>query len=260
MIIYFSGTGNSAFVARKLGELLGDDNIFPLERDNLKKQYVDVGSDTRIVWCFPVYSWGIPPVVSNFISQVKFTPDEDLLIHHIVFTCGDDIGLADMLCRRLFTRLGRATGNISSVIMPNIYTLMKGFDVDPVALEQKKISEAGPRIEKIAADIISGEDGTDVVSGKFPWFKSSIIYPWFVRFEMSPKPFFANDKCISCGKCAAGCALCNIEMSPSDNRPLWGKNCALCLRCYHFCPTNAVQYGKTTRNKGQYKQFADTKF
>ena len=34
--------------------------------------------------------------------------------------------------------------------------------------------------------------------------------------------------------------------------PHWGNRCAMCLRCYHSCPRNAVAYGKATAGKGRY--------
>ena len=38
-------------------------------------------------------------------------------------------------------------------------------------------------------------------------------------------------------------------------RPTWGPNCALCMRCYHLCPNHAINYGRETENKGQYRYF-----
>lgn len=67
---------------------------------------------------------------------------------------------------------------------------------------------------------------------------------------MSPKPFRHTEKCTSCGLCSRSCPMENIAMKPGG--PEWGKHCALCLRCYHICPTHAVAYGKATDGKGQY--------
>ena len=33
---------------------------------------------------------------------------------------------------------------------------------------------------------------------------------------------------------------------------VWGMDCTSCLACYHVCPQHAVQYGKRTKDKGQY--------
>lgn len=260
MIIYFSGTGNSAYIARLLAEKLGEKDLLAIDSRTLELSSLDAGPTKRVVWCFPVYSWGVPPVVCEFMEKIEFGPQEREIIHHVVFTCGDDIGYADCRLRKLMTRLGWKSGHIATVKMPNIYTLMKGFDVDPVDVEKRKLADAPGRVDKIAADILAGNFSTDVVSGKFGSVKSSVIYPWFVRFAMNPKPFHAENNCIGCCKCAKRCPMNNIEMSAETGRPTWSDDCALCLRCYHFCPVNAVQYGRKTRGKGQYRMFSDTEF
>ena len=47
----FSGNGNSAAVAARLGQLLHDES-------------------NDILWVFPVYAWGIPPVVVSRIKEM----------------------------------------------------------------------------------------------------------------------------------------------------------------------------------------------
>ena len=66
----------------------------------------------------------------------------------------------------------------------------------------------------------------------------------------SAKGFHATDACISCGKCVSACPLQNIRLE--KGRPLWGKDCAMCLSCYHHCPKHAIEYGSMTKRKGQF--------
>ncbi len=244
MIFYFSGTGNSRWVAQELARLLGDTIVsIPEARD----MYFD-DKAPQAVWVFPIYSWGVPPVVRKYIKKLIMTPG---IPHYLVCTCGDDIGLAHMMWRRdiIKEECGEIRG-MYSVRMPNSYTLMKGFDVDDLAIAEWKLTTAEERVKEIARRIASGDSSVDVVKGKYPWFKTKILYPLFKRFCMSPRPFHATDACVGCGKCACECPMKNIMMS--DGKPAWGKNCAMCLRCYHTFPHHAVAYGKATEFKGQY--------
>lgn len=168
----------------------------------------------------------------------------------MVCTCGDDIGNAHKHWRRLITGRGWYAQCAYSITMPNTYTLMNGFDVDSKELEQQKLSDAPVHIKEIAHKIKSAYAIDDVVCGSWAWVKTAIIYPYFKRFCMSPRPFHATESCIGCGKCAKACPLNNILME--GNKPQWSNNCALCLRCYHLCPTQAIEYGKATKGKGQY--------
>ena len=257
MIITFSGTGNSLMVARLLGAELADNNIVELEGASLQDNRLDEtdsDSERRIIWVFPTYSWGIPPVVKSYIESLTFNAPGDSF-HHLVVTCGDDVGNLGKQWQRLLKRKRWKAGGMWSVQMPNTYVLMKGFDVDPDKVEKEKLSLCRERVAHVARRIETKQNDDDLVKGKFAAFKTSVIYPWFVKFNMSPRPFFANDHCTGCSLCAKECPTMNITMTADSStlKPLWGAKCALCLRCYHHCPVNAVQYGKATRGKGQYQ-------
>ena len=245
MILYFSGTGNTRFVARRLAELL-DKTAIAIDVDSPAPRLS--AKSNRIIWCFPTYSWGVPPVVVDYINKVDLD-NASAITHYMVTTCGDDMGLTDHQWRRCIKARGWRPAGSYAVIMPNTYVLMKGFDVDPPEVAAKKIEQAPARIQEIARRIEQG--GPDMpVRGRFAWIKSRIIYPWFIRHAMSPKPFHSTEGCTGCSTCARSCPMHNITME--SDRPRWGNSCALCLRCYHICPRRAVAYGKATDGKGQY--------
>lgn len=253
MIICFSGTGNSQFVAKELSKLIGDEIVtLPLNKEIKLSP-----ADGRMIWVFPVYSWGIPPILKKWISRLQI-PNGHKLQHIAVMTCGDDVGNADATWRNALCTRGWIGRDTFSVQMPNTYVFMKGFDVDSIEVAKAKIEAARPRVTEIAENIklliqnYNPENDfyiNDLKRGRFAGVKTSLIYPWFKHFAMSPKPFFANDECISCGICAASCPMENIEMN--EGKPKWDKNCAFCLRCYHICPRHAVAYSTSTVGKGQ---------
>ncbi|MDE6300581.1 MAG: EFR1 family ferrodoxin [Muribaculaceae bacterium] len=245
MIAVFSGTGNSLRVARLLQKELGDAIVMlPGE--------IPYPADGRLIWVFPIYSWGLPPVVLDAIASSPEGRDTQTFM---VATCGDDIGRADRRWAKAVRKRGWCPAGAFSVQMPNTYVLMKGFDVDSPELAQAKVTAAPARVAAIAAAIRQATESgrpasTDVVSGSFAAIKTGVIYPWFRRYAMSPEPFFADDRCIGCGLCARSCPLHNITMTQTG-RPDWGDRCTLCLRCYHVCPAHAVCYTTATRGKGQ---------
>ena len=252
MILVFSGTGNSLYVAELLASpSCLDDRVvrFP--------ESVQAKPGERVVWCFPVYSWGVPPVVIKWMQTVA--PGlKGSGRHYAVMTCGDDTGNTPGQWRRLVRKLGFEPATAFSVQMPNTYVLMKGFDTDPAEVAKEKIAAAPARVRLIADHIKNDTPGDMCVRGSWPRVKSGIIYPWFVRYAMSPRPFHPTEQCVGCGLCARTCPLKNITMI--DNRPAWGDNCALCLRCYHICPHHAVAYGKATKDKSQYNDLLKTIF
>lgn len=281
MIICFSGTGNSLLVARQLQSHLGGD-ILMLEGRRLiepDSELIRVPEGEPVVWVMPVYSWGIPPVVVPFLrrSKLKITPEHSTP-HFLVLTCGDDTGYADHQWAKIIGRRGWNPRGSFSVIMPNTYVLMKGFDVDTPEVADAKLKAMPDRVAHIAAKISKGYGEGEMTRGSWAWLKTYIIYPWFAAFCMPPRPFHATAACTSCSLCARSCPLSNITMSPfppsissrsSQNQegssvaelqlgvpgnpstPVWGSRCALCLRCYHICPSRAVAYGSATASKSR---------
>lgn len=253
MIIVFSGNGNTQYIANLLSTNLNDGNLVVLHGDLLNnpgKHSLTVKEGEAIIWCFPCYSWGIPPIIARFIDKIHF-PGLNNNVHHLVITCGDDIGLAANIWKKAIYKRHWTVGNAYSVIMPNTYVCMKGFDVDSDEIAKKKLEASHDRAKHIASNIQNKAVGDDVTTGKYKWIKSKIVYPLFTKFCMSPKPFRTNNSCINCGKCSNICPLNNILMG-NDSKPIWGKNCTLCLKCYNNCPRHAIEYGNTTKHKGQY--------
>ena len=253
MIICFSGTGNSAAVASRLSVLLDDESLVLLRGEILtgEKPALTLKGE-RIIWVFPTYSWGVPPVVADFIGRVEIA-GADNVPHFMVTTCGDDIGRTDRIWQRLIGMRGWSTAGRWSVRMPNTYVCMKGFDVDSKRVEGEKLGAMPSRVADIAGAIIGRPDAVDVETGSWAWIKTKLIYPWFRRYAMSSKSFRVSDACIGCGACERGCPTENIRLNAGTKRPEWDDNCALCLHCYHYCPTNAIAYGKNTGGKGQYR-------
>ena len=244
MIIFFSGTGNSKALAKELASHTGD-SLYDISS---KEQLPDTGR--RVIWAFPIYSWGLPGPVVDAIRCLSGT-GIDRVPHFMTATCGDDAGLADRQWHRLIESRGWDAAGANTVIMPNTYTMMKGFDVDAESVASVKLAAFPARAKEIASKIVGGVRETDVTRGRFAWFKSQIIYPGFMRWAVSTKPFHATTACISCGKCAGNCPVGAIKME--GDHPVWnGRPCAMCERCYHACPVHAIAYGHATDGKGQY--------
>lgn len=260
MIIYFSGTGNSREVARRLHRRYhpadtSGEKLVELSGPRLLKPdrgILTAEDNEPVIWVFPVYSWGVPPMVARFIDKVIFKNAENAR-HYMVCTCGDDIGRADDQWRHHIGRRSWIPRGAFSVIMPNTYVCMKGFDTDPAGTVARKLDAMPARIEEICAAIDRGFADSDVTRGSWAWAKTNIVYPWFRAFAMSPLPFRADpQKCTRCGLCARSCPTMNISMKKQGEPPQWGPVCTMCLRCYHSCPVHAISYGTKTDGKGQY--------
>lgn len=250
MIFYFSGTGNSRLVAERLAWRLKEETVPILDTD---ASSISV-SGKYIGFVFPVYSWGVPPNVAEFIKKLpdcflRRNAGENMPVWSVM-TCGDETGNAPKMMQNIFRCKGWKIKGIWSVIMPNNYVILPGFDVDPSNLALRKLEEAPKRIDEIADNIVTGNYTIDCHIGSWPGLKTGVIYPLFKKWGIFPKKWHSTDACVGCGICVRNCPVNNMKML--DGRPSWGKNCVSCLACYHSCPRHCVEYGKATGRKGQY--------
>lgn len=247
MILLFSGTGNSSLVARRLASALGE-KVCRIDAVNYSSPG-SVAADEKVIWVFPVHCWGVPEAVRRYISSVEI-PGAGQAKHFLVATCGDDCGLTAEMWRKALKRRGWKATAAHSVFMPNTYVTLPGFDVDPIQVADAKMHRMAELVGEVAHAVKCSSPIDSIFRGKMPWIKTKLLYPLFMRLLTSPKPF-GSEHCVKCGKCVKACPLDNVVMSPSG--PQWGERCTLCLGCYHVCPGHHINYGGSTRRKGQWQ-------
>lgn len=250
MILFFSGTGNSRLVAEMLSKHLGDKTVDISEL--LRSDDEPLPESERVIWVFPVHSWGMPQILVRYLSSAVFPQWFGETGHFMVATCGDDAGCTHDVWRKAMRRHGWTHYGAYTVIMPNTYVALPGFDVDSQSLEQSKLADMPERVRHIARAISVRAKVDDVVKGAVPGLKTNVVYPLFMAALTSPSHFKVDEKrCIGCGRCERRCPLSNVKLS-AEHVPTWGKNCTMCLACYHVCPSHAINYGPFTSGKGQY--------
>jgi NAD-dependent dihydropyrimidine dehydrogenase PreA subunit/flavodoxin len=252
MVFYFTGTGNSRWIAERMADAFSEQlvamaDFFKGDQVALKK--FTVRTDEHLGFIFPVHAWGVPSLVCKFIQQLQLRTYKRQLVYGI-FTCGDECGRTREMFVKMIKEKGWACHHTYSVQMPNTYIVFPGFDVDPKEIEWRKIEKARLLLPSIIRAIRDDRPIDEYRKGSLSFLKSRVIYPQFVKHAMSSRPFYTTATCTSCGRCVAFCPTKNLSMK--DHKPLWGDHCMQCLSCIHRCPTKAIEYGKATQNKGRY--------
>lgn len=239
MIYYFSGTGNSEWVAKQMARELNEE-VMNIPKAMKERTSIIIKKGQVVGLVFPIYAWAPPEMVLDFLKSITI---EEGAFCYAVCTCGDEAGLA-MKKLAKYIPLNSAY----SIMMPNNYII--GFDVDSEEVAKEKIQQAKNKLPKICLDIRAKEKVWDVEMGKMAFVKSTVAAFVFNKFGRSSKPFIVQDNCNSCGLCEKVCPTENIKMETGN--PAWGKHCLQCLACINRCPKKAIQYGKVTKNKGRY--------
>ena len=246
MILYFSGTGNSRYVARKIAKELNDELISLNQLIKEEKTDELTSTDKPFIFVCPTYAWRLPIVVTDFIKNTKFSGSNKV---YFIMTCGGDTGKSIKYIQKLCKYKNWQLKGMAEIKMPENYIAL--FPVPDKETSKQIIKEADKQIDKITSDInAENEFETITPSGLGGTIKSGITNVAFYKMFVNAKGFHYTDKCIGCGKCVDLCPLNNINLK--DKKPVWKNNCTHCMACICGCPTEAIEYKNKTQNKERY--------
>lgn len=244
MILFFTGTGNSEYAARRIGRAAGETPVSLAPR--LKAGDVSpLESETPWVVCAPTYAWNIPRVVREHIAATELRGNKDV---YFVLTCGGDTGNAEKYCRRLCEEKGMRFRGLAPIVMPENYIVMFSAPAEDEA--RRVIAAADPKIDAAAELIKSGADLPPVRTSPLGGFMSAVVNKGFYASAIKDSKYYSTDACVSCGLCAEACPLGNITIK--DGRPVWGGKCTQCMSCICRCPAAAIEFGTKSVGKRRY--------
>lgn len=247
MILYFSGCGNSRFIAQSIAEALDERIVFIPKAERDKNYEFNLSEGERLGFVFPIYSWQPPRLVLDFVKKISF--DRQPSYVWTAVTCGDNGGYADQVFAQQLQEIGLTLQAVYCFIMPNTYINMSFMGTDTPEEAEHKIVIAKNHLPDVIQNIRGNRPEMELKRGSLPKLKTYFIGKNFYKW-VSDKPFHSTASCISCGKCVTVCPLQNISME--NSRPKWNGKCTNCDACYHYCPTHAIQFGKASKGMGQY--------
>ena len=265
LVLFFSGTGNTAFVAqtvaRQVADVLSDPGV-EIEVRSIEWQAAeDVGTFDVLALGSPVYACDAPRLVCDYVDRLP--PGEGR--GAFVF-CTKGLVAGGTVERNLARLAARGYDPLGggSVLMPGTDGLAiagKGSVMARKAVE--KDYDRLPGVDRLAVALslavqervrgTPGEVGgnTRAPSPKVAW--ADRLWSWLYQAteHYALSRLHADEACVGCGLCARLCPVQVIEMR--DGRPCLGEGCALCLRCLHACPEEAIQIGRLTQGKFRWK-------
>lgn len=254
MIFFFSGTGNTRFIATQLAQATGD-RLIGIAQAVLNDQYdYALEPDERIGFCFPIHGWRPPFIVRDFVKRLRLEGYNGQFCYAFA-TCGDDVGLTFDYLRGDLQAAGITLDSVFSTIMPETYNFPFIDQVDTPESARVKIDAARERLARLMPDIVGRRRGVrQINASRWPRTNSRLLGSFFVKHWVTDAKFTVDaDACIRCGKCREVCPVGNIDCS-DGNPPRWLHNglCTTCFACYHHCPAHAIDFAGRTRGKRQY--------
>lgn len=255
MIFYFSGTGNTRWLAQQLGAATGEQVVNIAEIYDNTPTYT-LAEGERLGFCFPVHGWRPPFLVREFVRRLQVRNAEGHYCY-VFATCGDDVGLTFDYFQRDLSTIGLQADSVFSIIMPESYLFPFIDAIDPADVAEKKKAQAREVLPTLLPYIVDRvKRQRHINASRWPRINSHLLGAFFLHCWVTDKPFgVAADRCRHCGRCAKVCPVKNIAMD-EQGLPQWLHNgrCTTCFTCYHRCPAHAVTYGtRTPLGHRQYK-------
>lgn len=244
MIIYFSATGNSKYVAERIAKELNDTTISMV--DCIHKGIFDfkISESEKVGIVSPTYAWKLPLIVEEFLREFQISSQVEPYVFFVA-TYGTTPGQTGYYAKKLLAEQNIKLSAAYGVKMPDNWT--PTFDLS----NEKRVAKINEMAEKRIANVIkqiSSEKKGNSQCPHPPHFTDKIAARQYEKMRET-KHFIVEDSCIACELCVRKCPAHAIEMK--DNIPVWMKDkCYMCLGCLHRCPKFSIQYGDRTKNMG----------
>ena len=250
-IYYFTGTGNSLFVAKDIAKRLNG-SLIPIP-SQMNHQTINPEAES-IVLVFPVYNMmndGIPLIVNEFVKKLR-----NIDTKYIVAIATSSGGVApqnETLSRNISLQGGKLSAfytikmptNVSKI--PSKEKQIKIFQkwkeqVDPICdviVQKKEIPYGFPQVVKILTAPLGAGMRAIFLSKMRKQCNSPEAKTFYELTPLMDKSYSVDEKCDGCGLCSRVCPVKNIEIVHS--KPSWQHHCETCLACFHWCPKGAIQ-------------------
>ena len=231
-LCYFTATGNSLYVARRIGG--GDAELLSIPQ-LMKEDRIEV-CDEAVGIVFPVYVGGLPKMVRRFLDRA------DIRAGYLFAVCtfGSGMGLAadqvEDICRERGWDLAYSAG----VLMADNYLPLFEMREQVETLPSKDVEG---QVAAICADIAARKEQLTHASAKMRAMMamSSGLSKRVLRGDAG-RDYVVTDACTRCGTCARVCPAGNIAVTESGVS--FSEACEVCYACLHACPANALHLRK----------------
>ena len=176
MVLYFTGTGNSRYLARRIAEGL-DMPLYDLNACIKAGDTAPVQTGQDVVLVTPTYAWRIPRVVSQWLGNTELTGAERIWF---VMDCGSEIGNAAKYNRQLAAQKHLRYMGTAQIIMPENYIAM--FHAPQAEQARSIVEQAEPALEQVLAQLKAGQEFPPPRDTLYDRFMSGPVNPAFYRF------------------------------------------------------------------------------
>lgn len=224
MVFYFTGTGNSLYIAKQI-------EASPMSiPQKMRKEKLEFSAES-IGLVAPVYGHELPGMVKDFLKKAVFHTD----YFYLILTYGNRHGGAAELAREYCRECGITPDYINVLIMVDNW--LPGFDME----EQKRLDKG---VEENLAAILKDLRARKRAVSPVTEADRAAHQEFLSRMSRMPADAWQHllrvtDRCIGCGICEKVCPSGSIRLTKGKAVHIPGR-CQTCLACVHACPRKAI--------------------
>ena len=262
LLYYLSGTGNTYRVACWIRDTFERNNIEPclksIEDADLQAELQNSDRQLTVV-LFPTHGFMPPWSMIKFLFRMprqKRVPVITVATRGALWIGPIKIpgaaGVSNFFAALVLLSKGYDVRGFFSLDMAaNMNNLHPSLSPATV---KRILRKAKVRIYSFLNPIMSGKRVIFTLNNLYEGIWTSILF-WFIPIfpilylvygkTTMAKIMFANNRCVSCGRCARFCPNHAIEMKYflGKTRPFWTYHCENCMRCMGYCKKRAVEAG-----------------
>ncbi|MDR2166638.1 MAG: EFR1 family ferrodoxin [Clostridiales bacterium] len=246
LTLYFSGTGNSKYIARLFSRAVGA-RCTSIEADS-DFEWAMNRYDT-MAFCYPVYGSRVPRIMREFVAEHmdKLKGKKIIIFATQMMFSGDGArAFADLFkpgwVEIIYAEHFNMPNNICNTPMLRPPGRRK-------VLEYRR--KAKVKMKRVCSDISRGivrKRGFSQVAKRLGGIQGNA---WPKIEERAKSDVRIHDDCIACNLCVKICPMKNLVNEDGVIKQL--NNCTVCYRCVNRCPKQAITVFFHIRPKWQYK-------
>lgn len=196
MVFYFSGTGNSLYIAKRIAAGCND-TVVSIPDCVLHDRYsFSVNEGESVGFVFPVIACAPPDLVTTFIKRLQFPAGKPRYLYS-VFNCAGSPEYTSRIMKETSKKAGIPIQGFFSVLMPGNYITKKKHL--PPEKVKRYLGSCDETVDEIITQIKNHV--SNYKKEKHSFFLSYVVHKLAVLEKN--EPFVFGDACIGCGKCAA---------------------------------------------------------
>lgn len=242
VIFYFSGTGNTWWVAKNIGRKLRESAMkvrtVSIESLTIGEANKLISASDMVGFGYPIYCSDIPQNMKEFMKKIRAEEEKKAFVFCTQESFSGD---GSRVATEFLSHTHLDIQYSMHINMPNNITAAVsplGYKYSPKE-QNELLKKAAERIDKFVYYILEDIPGVVGFNKAAKALGSVQRMPYRKLYKKAKHMISFSPKCTHCGYCESICPVDNITVTAIGN--ITYNKCIQCMRCYNYCPHTAIR-------------------